>query len=119
MKKILAFARGKIVTLGETHGHGGVFFVPCPSTGGLSVPRKSGQVRNADLTIMQHGGRCPDLSGPAGAVRIGHGKKRHLHAHSPVNFKELRCYELVLFYQERINGCKGIIYGKTLVEILS
>ncbi len=23
----------------------------------------------------------------------GHGKKRHLHAHSPVNFKELKCYE--------------------------
>jgi hypothetical protein len=22
----------------------------------------------------------------------GHGKKRHLHAHSPVNFKELKCY---------------------------
>jgi hypothetical protein len=34
-------------------------------------------------------------------------------------FKELKCYELVLFYQERINGCKGIIYGKALVEILS
>jgi hypothetical protein len=23
----------------------------------------------------------------------GHGKKRHLHAHSPVNFKELKCYK--------------------------
>ncbi|MEE8299991.1 MAG: hypothetical protein V3R28_01645, partial [Desulfatiglandales bacterium] len=23
----------------------------------------------------------------------GHGKKRHLHAHSPVNFKALECYE--------------------------
>ncbi len=23
----------------------------------------------------------------------GHGKKRDLHAHSPVNFKELKCYE--------------------------
>ena len=23
----------------------------------------------------------------------GHGKKRHLHAHSPVNFKELKCYQ--------------------------
>ncbi|MEE8300214.1 MAG: hypothetical protein V3R28_02795, partial [Desulfatiglandales bacterium] len=22
----------------------------------------------------------------------GHGKKRHLHAHSPVNFKQLKCY---------------------------
>jgi hypothetical protein len=48
------------------------------------VPRKSGpfdklmvlskvegHTRNADLTIMQHGGRCPDLSGPAGALRRG------------------------------------------------
>ncbi len=25
----------------------------------------------------------------------GHGKKRHLHAHSPVNFKELKCYEIL------------------------
>ena len=24
----------------------------------------------------------------------GHGKKRHLHAHSPVNFKELKCYDI-------------------------
>jgi len=24
----------------------------------------------------------------------GHGKKRHLHAHSPVNFKELKCYNV-------------------------
>ena len=37
------------------------FFAACPLTGGLSVPRKSGHTRNADLTIMQHGG--PDLSG--------------------------------------------------------
>jgi len=25
----------------------------------------------------------------------GHGKKRHLHAHSPVNFKELKCYNQI------------------------
>ena len=71
------------------------FFAACPLTGSLSVPRKSGHTRNADLTIIQHGGRCPDLSGPAGALRIGHGKKRHLHAHSPVSFKELKCYEYI------------------------
>jgi hypothetical protein len=29
----------------------------------------------------------------------GHGKKRHLHAHSPVNFKELKCYYFSYFYQ--------------------
>ena len=47
-----------------------------PSTGDLSVPRKSGHVRNADLTIVYHGGRCPDLSGPAGAFIIGHETKK-------------------------------------------
>jgi hypothetical protein len=54
------------------------FFSACPITGGLSVPRKSGpfdklmvlskvegHTRNADLTIVCHGGRCPDLSGSA------------------------------------------------------
>ena len=46
------------------------FFVSCPLTGGLSVPRKSGHARNEDLTSMHHGGRCPDLSGSAGALRI-------------------------------------------------
>jgi len=35
-----------------------------------------GHTRNADLTIMQHGGRCPDLSGPAGALLIGHETKK-------------------------------------------
>jgi hypothetical protein len=57
-------------------GMGVSFFIPCPLTGGLSVPRKSGHTRNADLTIIQHGGGCPDLSGPAGALRIGHGIKK-------------------------------------------
>jgi hypothetical protein len=55
------------------------FFAPCPQTEDLSVPRKSGpfdrlmvlskvegHTRNAALTLMHHGARCPDLSGPAG-----------------------------------------------------
>jgi hypothetical protein len=42
------------------------------------VPRKSGHTRNADLTIIQHGGRCPDLSGPADALRIGHETKKDI-----------------------------------------
>jgi hypothetical protein len=54
------------------------FFAACPLTGGLSVPRKSGHTRNADLTIIQHGGRCPDLSGPADALRIGHETKKDI-----------------------------------------
>jgi hypothetical protein len=37
-------------------------------------------------------GRCPDLSGPAGALLLGHGTKRHLHAPLPVSFKVLNCY---------------------------
>ena len=68
-----------------------------PLTVGLSVPRKSGHASNADLTMIRHGGRCPDLSGPAGALRIENGKKRYLHAHSPVSFKELNYYEIIFF----------------------
>jgi hypothetical protein len=40
------------------------------------VPRKSGHTRNADLTRMRHGGGCPDLSGSACALRIGHDGKK-------------------------------------------
>jgi hypothetical protein len=40
------------------------------------VPRKSGHTCNADLTIIQHGGRCPDLSGPGNALLIGHEIKK-------------------------------------------
>ena len=47
-----------------------------PLTEGFSVPRKSGHACNAALTIMHHGGRCPDLSGPAGALRRGHETKK-------------------------------------------
>jgi hypothetical protein len=59
-------------------GMGMSFFAPCPSTGGLSVPRKSGHTRNADLTIVCHGGRCPDLSGSACAFIIGHETKKDI-----------------------------------------
>jgi hypothetical protein len=52
------------------------FFAACPFTWGISVPRKSGQVRNADLTIIQHGGGCPDLSGSASALLLGHETKK-------------------------------------------
>jgi len=48
-------------------------------TGGLSVPRKSGYTRNADLISMQHGG--PDLSGFTGcacALLIGHETKKDI-----------------------------------------
>ena len=54
------------------------FFAACPVTGGLSVPRKSGHTRNADLTIVCHGARCPDLSGSAGALRIWHAAKKDI-----------------------------------------
>jgi len=42
------------------------------------VPRKSGHTCNADLTIINHGGRCPDLSGPATALLIGHETKKDI-----------------------------------------
>jgi hypothetical protein len=50
------------------------------------VPRKSGHMCNAYLTIIQHGGRCPDLSGPGTALLIGHEIKRHLHTPMKVSF---------------------------------
>jgi len=40
------------------------------------VPRKSGHTCNADLAIIQHGDRCPDLSGPGTALLIGHEIKK-------------------------------------------
>ena len=42
------------------------------------MPRKSGHTCNADLTIIQHGGRCPDLSGPADALLIGDEAKKDI-----------------------------------------
>jgi len=61
------------------------FFISCPLTGGISVPRKSGHTCNADLTIIQHGGRCPDLSGPGTALLIGHEIKKK----SPYSYESL------------------------------
>jgi len=54
------------------------FFISCPLTGCLSVPRKSGHICNADLAIIQHGGRCPDLLGPGSALLIGHEIKKDI-----------------------------------------
>jgi hypothetical protein len=40
------------------------------------VPLKSGHTCNADMTIIQYGARCPDLSGPGNALLIGHEIKK-------------------------------------------
>ena len=40
------------------------------------MPRKSGHTRNTYLVIIQHGGRCPDLSGPGTALRRGNEIKK-------------------------------------------
>ena len=42
------------------------------------MPRKSGHMCNADLTIIQYGARCPDLSGPGNALLIGHEIKKDI-----------------------------------------
>ena len=52
------------------------FFAPCPEQGTLACPDKSGHTRNAELTMIRHGGRCPDLLGPAGALLLGHERKK-------------------------------------------
>ena len=52
------------------------FFISFPLTGGISVPRKSGHTCNADFASIHYGGRCPDLSGPGSALRIGNEIKK-------------------------------------------
>jgi hypothetical protein len=47
------------------------FFVSCPEQGASACPDKSGHTRNAELTMIRHVGRCPDLLGPAGALLRG------------------------------------------------
>ena len=60
---------------GKEYGH--VFFLSHALEQGASAcPDKSGHTRNADLTMIRHGGRCPDLLGPARALRRGHATKK-------------------------------------------
>jgi hypothetical protein len=40
--------------------------------GASACPDKSGHTSNAELTMIRHGGRRPDLLGPAGALLLGH-----------------------------------------------
>ena len=54
------------------------FFISFPLSGGISVPRKSGHTCNADFTIIQYAGRCPDLSGPGSALLIGNEIKKDI-----------------------------------------
>jgi hypothetical protein len=46
--------------------------------GASACPDKSGHTSNAELPMIRHGGRCPDLLGPAGALRRGHGAKKDI-----------------------------------------
>jgi hypothetical protein len=46
--------------------------------GASACPDKSGHTSNAELTMIQHGGRCPDLLGPASALRKGHETKKDI-----------------------------------------
>jgi hypothetical protein len=39
--------------------------------GASACPDKSGHTSNADMTMIRHVGRCPDLLGPASALRKG------------------------------------------------
>ena len=72
------------------------------------MPRKSGHMCNAGLAIIQHGARCPDLSGPGTALRRGHEiKKTSPYSHESffLNNPEakrrghvLKCYEKRLHF---------------------
>ena len=47
-----------------------------PKQGASACPDKSGHTSNAELTMIRHVGRCPDLLGPAGALLLGHEAKK-------------------------------------------
>jgi hypothetical protein len=85
--------------------HGDVFFlIHAPEQGASACPDKSGpfdrlmvlskvegHTSNAELTMIRHVGRCPDLLGPANALLLGHGaKKRHPHALFHMKFFRIR-----------------------------
>ena len=83
------------------------FFAACPLTEASACPDKSGHTRNADLPMIRHGGRCPDLLGPAGALLLGHETKKDIPmlmrltkgtyvalTKPRVVFKELTCYDI-------------------------
>ena len=53
----------------------------CPDKSGpfdklMVLSKVEGHTRNADLTMIRHSGWCPDLLGPAGALRRGHETKK-------------------------------------------
>ena len=52
------------------------FLLHALEQGASACPDKSGHTSNADLTMIRHDGRCPDLLGPAGALLLGHGAKK-------------------------------------------
>jgi len=59
----MAFTQGHIVTLGETHEHGDVFFCCMPLTKDISVPRKSGHRQPSSLIDNGSLRVCPDFRG--------------------------------------------------------
>jgi hypothetical protein len=44
----------------------------------MVLSKVEGHTSNADLTIVCHGGGCPDLSGPACALLLGHETKKDI-----------------------------------------
>jgi len=44
--------------------------------GASACPDTSGHTSNAELPMIRHVGRCPDVLGPAGAVLLGHETKK-------------------------------------------
>jgi hypothetical protein len=55
-----------------------LFLLHALEQGASACPDKSGHTRNADLTMIRHVGRCPDLLGPAGALHRGHETKKDI-----------------------------------------
>ena len=55
---------------------GCLFLLHALEQGASACPNKSGHTRNAEMTMIRHGGRCPDLLGSAGALLLGHETKK-------------------------------------------
>ena len=57
---------------------GCLFLLHALQQGASACPDKSGHTRNAELPMIRHVGRCPDLLGPAGALLLGHETKKDI-----------------------------------------
>ena len=71
----------------------------------MVLSKVEGHTSNADLTMIRHGGRCPDLSGSAGAFIIGHETKKDI----PVLTMEFYAYIIMKRHSASSSWPRGSI----------